>query len=63
MLTRLGQFDEEDLVDAAKFYLPLYGKFEKEVCKVPFKDLDESTIRYVVFTWLANQWVFTDIQN
>jgi hypothetical protein len=63
MLTRLGDFDEEDLITAAKWYLPLYGVKEKEECKIPFKDLDDGRVKQLVFVWLAGQWVFISIKN
>ena len=61
MLTRSGPFDEYKLAEAARFYLPLYGAVEKEIADVPYKDLDEKKVNKVRFTWLAGQWVFTDI--
>ena len=60
MLTYLGKYNEKQIAEAAKAYLPLYGKQENEVCKVPFKK-QGGKVRYVQFTWLAQNWVFTDI--
>jgi RNA polymerase-interacting CarD/CdnL/TRCF family regulator len=61
MLTLIGDIDEEQLVEEAKKYLPLYGKEEKEECRVPFKDANQRKVRFVIFLWLAKQWVFTEI--
>ena len=60
MLTRDGSFDEEELADAAKNYLPLYGKAEREECRVPYKEASTGAVNYIVFIWLAGQWVFVD---
>lgn len=61
MLHRSGPFDEDALIDALKEYLPQYGKKEKEICKIPYRDVDKGKVMYAVFTWLAQQWVFTDV--
>lgn len=56
MLHRAGPFDEEQLIDALKKYLPMYGEKEKEEYMVPYND---SSIRMVaVFIWLSGQWVY-----
>lgn len=56
MLHRAGPFDEEQLIEALKSYLPLYGKEEKEECLIPYVD---TGVRMVaVFIWLAGQWVY-----
>ena len=56
MLHRSGPFDEEELIEALKGYLPLYGKKEKEECLIPYKDSDITMM--AVFVWLAGQWVY-----
>lgn len=60
MLHRSGPYDEEALIDALKGYLPLYGKREKEVCEIPYKDVDAGKVMMAKFMWLAKQWVFVD---
>ena len=62
MLNRIGHFDEEELIDALKKYIPEYEKAGKEVCEIPFRDLDKGKVFYGVFSWLAQQWVFTGIK-
>ena len=57
-----GKFSEEDLAEAAKKYLPLYGRHEKDECKVPWKYESEDEVHYVVFCWMAGQWIFVDIK-
>lgn len=63
MLTRTGDIHLPELIEAAKPYLKLYGvgKVERQECRVPFKDLDKGKKMYMVFLWLANQWVFTEV--
>jgi len=63
MLTRYGQeFNEEELRDAAKEYIPLYGRKIKGVCTVPFKDMEQGgKVFYLKFQWMAGNWVFLDI--
>lgn len=63
MLHRLGSMDEERLIDALKAYLPLYGKTEKEVCEVPYKDLDNGKVMMAKFMWMVGQWVNTDVRE
>jgi hypothetical protein len=67
MLTRSGTFNEEELIEAIKNgpYLPLYGMFEKQECQVPYREMDEGKmiVKYVVFTWLAGQWIATEVKR
>lgn len=58
MLHRSGPYHEEALIDALKEYLPLYGKKEKEVCEIPYKD--EGKVMIAKFMWLAQQWVYVE---
>jgi len=62
MLVRKVPFDEDQLVEACKAYLPVYGKKENSVCEVPYRDGDQGgRIFLAKFVWLAEQWVFTEI--
>jgi hypothetical protein len=61
MLVRKGPFNEDELVEACKRYLPIYGRKDGSVCEVPYRDGDQGgKICFCRFTWLAEQWVFTD---
>lgn len=61
MLLRAGPFDAGKLIDALKFYLPLYGRQEKEECEVPYKD--NGKIMLAKFLWMAEQWVYVDVKE
>ena len=67
MLTYDGPFDEYKLAEKAKEYIPLYTDAPsmqgKDECLVPYKKASTGKINYVVFTWLAGQWVYTDIRK
>lgn len=62
MLTYHGKFDEQEVADAARLYLPLYGVKEREMAEVPFKNGDTGEKRFIQFMWLAGQWVFVDVK-
>ncbi len=61
MLNLMGNMDEEQLADAAKKYLPTYGKKEKEMGEVPFKH--NGVKKFAEFLWVAGQWVFISIRK
>jgi hypothetical protein len=61
MLTRSGEFKEDELAEAAKRYLPHYGKKENEVCDIPYREMSTGKVNFVRFTWLNEQWIFTDL--
>lgn len=62
MLVRKGPFNEEELVDACRTYLSIRGRKEDSVCEIPYRDGDKGgKVFFVRFTWLAEQWVYTDI--
>ena len=62
MLVRKWPFNEEELVEACRTYLPWRGRKEDSICEVPYRDGDlGGKVFFVVFTWLAEQWVFTEI--
>jgi len=62
MLVRKGPFDEDELVEACRRYLPHYGRKENSICEIPYRDGDQGgQIFFARFMWLAEQWVFTDI--
>ncbi|HEY4207989.1 MAG TPA: hypothetical protein VGM31_14295 [Puia sp.] len=61
MLTRQGPYDEEALVNAAKHYLPHYGRKEESICEIPYREQETRQVRFIRFMWLAEQWVFVDV--
>jgi hypothetical protein len=67
MLTRGGPFDEYELAEKAKEYIPLYTTAPSmkniEECFIPYREASTGKVNYVVFTWLAGQWVYTDIRK
>lgn len=67
MLTYDGHFDEYIIAEKAKEYIPFYTAAPsmqgKEQCLVPYKKASTGKINYIVFTWLAGQWVYTDIKK
>ena len=67
MLTYDGPFNEYELAEKAKEYIPLYTSSpsmkDKEECQIPYRKASTGKVNYVVFTWLASQWVYTDIRK
>jgi len=67
MLTYDGPFDEFSLAEKAKEYIELYTSAPsmqgKEECLIPYRKASTGKVNYVVFTWLAGQWVYTDIRK
>lgn len=60
-LIRRGKIEEEALQQAGRYYIDLYKKGTRS--KVPFKDVTAGNIRYVVYEYLAELWVFVDITD
>ncbi|OLY92500.1 hypothetical protein SAMN05444008_102380 [Cnuella takakiae] len=58
MLQRAGDFDEWELAEAARKYIPIYKK--GEVCKVPYKDLPTGKVKHVEFYLVDGQWLYVD---
>lgn len=60
MLHRDGTFDEWQLAEAARKYIPIYVKDHDTTCLVPYKDLPTGEIKFVQFEYLNQQWVYVD---
>lgn len=61
MLNLIGEMNEDQLAEAARRYLPTYGKKEKEAAAVPFKH--NGVKKYAEFLWVAKQWVFISVRT
>lgn len=61
MITLVGQLIEENIVQAARYYLHEYCDKEKKTAEVPF--VHNGKKRYVEFLWLAEQWVFIGLSG
>jgi hypothetical protein len=61
MLNLIGELNEDEIAEAARKYLPTYGKKEKETSEVPFKHNGRK--KFAVFYWLAKQWVYIKVQH
>lgn len=59
MLTVLGKIDEEILAKIGKDYIWLYETYDDDMVKVPF--LYKKKVRHLIYQYLADQWVFTDL--
>lgn len=61
MLTYIGSFDEQELIDALKAYLPLYGR-EKEIVNIPFKNGSMGEKHFGEFQMLGGTWVCVEVK-
>lgn len=61
MLHFIGDFNEYDLSDRLRKYIPLFLKKKDDaVCYVPYMDDNLRKQRYVKFVQLAGEWVYAD---
>jgi hypothetical protein len=61
MLHRDEDFQEWQLAEAAKEYIPLYLRNpEDRVCYVEYRDVPTNSIKHVKFVYLNDQWVYAD---
>ncbi len=58
MLHRSADFEEWQLADYARQYIPLYKR--GQVCFVPYIDDPTGEKKFVKFVWLNEQWVYVD---
>jgi hypothetical protein len=58
MLTRLKEFNEDELVKFARIYLPLYTNGN-----VPFMDDQTKELSYVQFMKVNDQWIYIQISR
>jgi len=60
MLHRDGDFEEWQLAEAARYYIPLYARSVTTTVFIPYKDVPSGKICYIKFEWLNEQWVYVD---
>lgn len=61
MLHRDEDFEEWELAEAAKEYIPMYlRKPDDKVCYVPYKDVPSGEVKHVKFVFINDQWVYAD---
>jgi hypothetical protein len=60
MLHRAGDFEEWQLAEVARKYIPLYLKKGDGVCYVPYIDDPTGEKKFIKYAWLNEQWVYVD---